>query len=410
MKIFLLLKKIVLSALCLPQIAICTNACVNIHDTDPVNIDPVNRLKKLVNGCEWLDSYSKDLLNVTPPFQPFCEKAITYVKSLCQPQSEINVERAKTEAIKFFSKYLAKMPDFLDISKDVINNGHYIYVNSDHWAHILTSRLQVVISEDDNWSSNVEEIIQLLTEGKTKDDIIKRCMPFLNMDNPLDAEATCRAGEFIDEVKHKYMDFSNVAKNFEITVSYSNQKTLLINAIHATGYALDYAYRIKHGKYLKTVTTDHNAISVFFETVAKKDFESNGYDVLRLLAPYGAMMGFDLIQRANNRLIGTISDITTLEQIRQEIEHDWQSPSAKLIQLDIGNGEILKFVQWIRSGGSLQFSLYDYLNQMVRAKILLANEKDLINKMPAIMEHLVMERPSPLTGNDYLQLYDSIVI
>ena len=206
------------------------------------------------------------------------------------------------------------------------------------------------------------------------------------------------------------MDFSNVAKNFEITVPYINQKTLLINAIYAAGHVLDYAYRIKHGKYLKTVTTDHNAISVFFETVAKKDFESNGYDVLRLLAPYGAMMGFDLIQRANNRLIGTISDITTLEQIRQEIEHDWQSPSAKLIQLDIGNGEILKFVQWIRSGGSLQFSLYDYLNQMVRAKILLANEKDLINKMPAIMEHLVMERPSPLTGNDYLQLYDSIVI
>ena len=104
MKIFLLLKKIVLSALCLSQMAIYTNASVNIHDTPPVNTEPVNRLKKLVNGCEWLDSYSKDLLNVTPPFQPFCEKAITYVKSLCQPQSEINVERAKTEAIKFFSK------------------------------------------------------------------------------------------------------------------------------------------------------------------------------------------------------------------------------------------------------------------------------------------------------------------
>ncbi len=405
MNVFLRLKKILFSALCISQIAICANTSQNIYDKDPVD-----RLKNQVDECEWLGSESKGLLGIMPPFRQFCAKAMTCVKSLIRPQSEINLKQAKTDAIEFFSKYLVKMPDFLNIAKDVINNGHYTYVDLEHWMHIIDSQTQSVISEDDGWSNNVDEIVQLLMRGKTKDDIVKRCMPFLSVDNFLDKEAARSAMEFLDEVERKYMNLSDVSKNFEISVFYTNQKTLLVTTIQETGHVLDYAYRIKLGKCSKVPTTDLNAVSVFFETIAKRDFESNGYDVLRLIAPYEALMEFDWIQRVNNRRNGTISDNVTLEQIHQEIERDWQSPVTELMQLGMGNGEILKFIQWIRSGGVLEFALYDQLRQMSRAKILLDSEKDLINKMPEIIEHLIMESALPLTGNEYLQLYDSIMV
>ena len=405
MNVFLCLKKVLLGALCISQLAICANAT-----SDVCHKDPVTKLKKQIDECEWLDPECKDLLSATPPFRPFCEQAIQQIKDSIQPKSEINLEQAKTDAIKFFSKYLAKMPDFINIAKDVINNGHYTYVDFDNWIHIIDSQMQSVISEDDNWSKNIEGIVQSLMEGKTKDEIIKLYMPFLNIDNPLNAESVREAKKFIDEVECKYMDLSNVAKNFEIQVSYTSRKTLLITAIHETGHVLDYAYRIKYGKRSKTFSTDLEAISVFFETIAKRELESDGYDVLRLVAPYGTMAGFDLLQRANNRLNGTVSDTLTLEQIRQEIEEDWQSPLGKLVNLDISNGEIITFVQWIRSGGALNFTLYDHLKQMFRMKIVLDSEKDLINKIPETMERLVMESSPTLTGSEYLQLYNSIIV
>ena len=405
MNVFFRPTKIVLSVLYVALVTMFANASNNICNEDPVDI-----LKEQVNKCEWLGSDSKNLLKITPHFHPFCEKVIACVKSSSRPQAEINLEQAKTDAIKFFSKYLSQMPDFINIAKEVINNGHYTYVNLDNWIHIIDSQMQYVVSDEDAWSNNIDAIIQSLMRGKNKEDIVKRCIPFLNMDAPLDKEAVCRAMKFIDEIECKYMDLSNIAKNFEIKVYYTNQKTLLITAIQETGQVLDYAYRIKYGKCSKTFTNDLEAISIFFETIAKRDFESSGYDFLRLIAPYETMMGFDLIHRANNRLNGIMGDIATLEQIRHEVEHDWQSPLAELMQLGIGNGEILKFVQWIRSGGVLEFKLYDQLKQMFRARLLLASENDLITKMPEIIERLVMENTPPLTGNDYLLLYTSILV
>ena len=67
-------------------------------------------------------------------------------------------------------------------------------------------------------------------------------------------------------------------------------------------------------------------------------------------------------------------------------------------------------MQWIRSGGALNFTLYDHLKQMFRMKIVLDSEKDLINKIPETMERLVMESSPTLTGSEYLQLYNSIIV
>ena len=405
MNVFLRLKKVLLGALCVFQLAIGVNAGSNIHDEDPVN-----KLKKQLAECDWLYPANKDLLDVLPPFRPFCERAIQEVKNSIQPESEINLKQAQTDAINFFSKYLAKMPDILNISKEIIKNGQYTYANSHNWTCIAYSQMQSIISENDEWSDDIDGIVQSLMAGKTKDEIIKEHIPFLDINNPLNAKSVCEAKKFIDKIESKYMDLSNVSKNFEIKVFYTNQKQLLITTIHETGHVLDYAYRIKHGKRSQTFITEAEAISVLFETVAKRDFESNCCDILRLTAPYGMVAGIDLILRSNQKLNGTMSNIQALEQIRREIETDWQSPLYELMQLDTSNGEILKCIRWLRLGGSLEFKIYDHLKQMFRSKLLLDREKELINKMPEIIESLIMESTAPLTANVYMQLYKDIVV
>lgn len=405
MNAFLRLKKVLLGALCISQLAIGGTAGSIIHDEDPVD-----KLKKQLAECDWLYPANKDLAEVLPPFRHFCEKAMQEVKNSIRPESEINLEQAKMDAISFFSKYLAQMPDFLDISKEIINNGQYTYANSHNWTCIAYSQMQPVVSNNDEWSDDIDGIVQSLMAGKTKDAIIKKHMPFLNINNPFDEESVCKAKKFVDKIESKYMDFSNVAKNFEINVFYTSQKTLLITTIHETGHVLDYAYRIKHGKRSQTFVTDSEAISVLFETIAKRDFESNWGDILRLTAPYGMMAGFDLMLRANHRLNGTMDNISALEQIRREVEADWQSPLYELMQVETSNGDILKCIRWIRSGGAVEFKIYDHLKQMFRSKLLLDREKELINKMPEIVESLVMESTAPLTANVYMQLYKDIVV
>ena len=340
-----------------------------------------------VDKCSWIPSEQKKIFKMSPPFMEYVKEVTEQFSKNMQKENEIDLDKAKLKAIKFYEKYLAKMPELLKIAKEVIEDGKYLYDKNAN-----DSQMRIIIGDGDSWSTNVrDELFEKsgkIKEGKDE-DIEQRL-------NEVLSGRIYEKDKLNIEIEHRYTKKEDITKNFGIEVLYNDDEELPIRIIHEAAHVLDIAYRIIKEIKSDTVLYNYECISMFFETVARREFNAPLVDKRNLIEIYRDMVQNDYLRRVKD------CKGLDIESIIKKVKEAWHSELDENVNyIDLGEEATQAALDVMLTGGKYSSYTNDYLPEIVRTLEVIEHKAINGDTIEGILREMITDRTTPLYPEGY---------